>query len=148
MRCFDVRWSAVATRAAVWDIFVDTARWREWGPSVREVACPERKIRAGSTGRVRTPLGFWVPFEVTDFAPLRRWSWKVGGVPATGHRVDEGPSGKSFVVFEVPLVAFPYGLVCLVAARRIARLAEKETARQQGDRSVPGNGHDSKIPVD
>jgi hypothetical protein len=148
MRCFDVRWPAAAPGAAVWDILVDTARWREWGPSVREVDCSDRRIRAGSTGRVRTSLGFWVPFEVTDFDPLRRWGWKVGGLPATGHRVDKGPPGKSFVVFEVPLAAFPYGLVCLVAARRIARLAEEETARRQGGTSVSGNGHDSKVPVD
>lgn len=148
MRFFEVRWPAAATRAAVWDVFVDTSRWRKWGPSVREVACTDRRIRAGSTGRVRTALGFWVSFEITDFDPPRRWGWKVGGVPATGHRVDEGPPGKSFVVFEVPLAAFPYGLLCLIAARRIARLAEEETARQQGDGSVPGNGDDAEIAVD
>lgn len=148
MRTFDVRWPAAAPVSLVWDVFVDTDRWPQWGPSVREVSCPDRRIRAGSAGSIRTSLGFRLSFEVTDYDPPRRWGWKVGGVRATGHRVDEGPPGTSFVVFEVPFAAFPYGIVCLVAARRIARLAGEETARRQGDRSVPGDSHDAKESVD
>ena len=146
MRRFDVSWTAAAPRAAVWDIFVDTRRWPEWGPSVREVVCSDRKIRAGSAGRVRTALGFWIPFEITDFDPPRRWCWKVGGLPATGHRVDEEPAGGSLVVFEVPFAAFPYGIICLVAARRIARIAG-DGAGRTGTHSGPRNGDDPEIAV-
>ena len=148
MHSFDVSWAAAAPQAEVWDVFVDTVRWPEWGPSVREVVCSDRKIRAGSAGRVRTALGFWIPFEITGFDRPRYWSWSVGGVPATGHRVEAGPGGGSIIVFEVPLAAAPYGLVCMIAAKRIARIAEGEARREKGFPSGPGNGDDSEVAVD
>lgn len=112
----------------VWTLLIDTQRWPEWGPTVRAVESPERFIRLGTKGWVRTPLGFWVPFEITEFEPLRQWRWRVVGVPATGHRVEALGDGRTRLVFELPAIAFPYAAVCRIAGLRIARMAEqKET---------------------
>ncbi|MFB6173775.1 MAG: SRPBCC family protein [Halobacteriales archaeon] len=110
-----------ASAEAAWELLVDTERWTEWGPTVRAVEADERRIEAGTTGRVRTAGGVWVPFEVTGLEG-RRWSWRVAGVPATGHRVEDlGDACR--VAFEIPLPAAWYAPVCERALRRIERLA-------------------------
>jgi len=106
----------------VWELFVDTSRWPQWGPSVTAVDLPEVRIRAGSRGRVRGPGGVWVPFEVTAFDEGRHWAWKVAGIPTTTHSVAPAPGGCT-AAFGVPVIAAPYALVCRVALERIERLA-------------------------
>lgn len=124
VRTVDVSRELATSPAAAWDVLVDTRRWPAWGPSVRAVACdPPVLERVGQAGRLRGPLGPWVPFEVTELEPGRRWGWRVAGVPATGHRVEPTAAGCR-VVFEVPLVALPYAAVCRVALARIADLVE------------------------
>ncbi|NTV43649.1 MAG: hypothetical protein HGA63_10160 [Syntrophobacteraceae bacterium] len=113
-----------ATAPRLWDLLVDTTRWKEWGPSVRAVDCPDRWIRLGSLGRVRTTLGFWVPFLVTEFDEGRYWAWRVSGIAATGHRLDILNHDLCRLTFEVPLWAFPYASVCMLALNRIARIVE------------------------
>jgi hypothetical protein len=111
-----------------WAVLVDTRRWPEWGPSVRDVETHPPRIEEGSTGRIRTVFGFWLPFTVTRLSEWG-WAWRIWGVTATGHRVT--PEGSSCRVgFEVPLYALPYLLVCWVALRRIESLA---TAPQRSD---------------
>ncbi len=107
----------------VWDLLTDTQQWPKWGPSVTGVRCADRFIRQGSRGEVRTALGLWLPFAITEFTPTKRWSWRVSGIAATGHRVETVEGGGCRLVFEVPLLAAPYGLVCRLAARRISRMA-------------------------
>ena len=61
----------------------------------------------------------------TEVEPGRLWRWKVGGIPATGHRVE--PVGDDpavcHVVIEVPVWAAPYAGVATVALRNVERLA-------------------------
>lgn len=123
MRTFSVKRTMAVDPRVVWDLLVDTSRWAEWGPSVTTVDSPEVRLRAHSTGRVRTALGVWLPFEVTGFEEGRSWAWKVVGVPATTHSV-QPVVGGSLVTFGMPAVAAPYALVCRVALRRIERLAQ------------------------
>lgn len=105
---------------SVWDLFVDTSRWPEWGPTVSDVKSTDRRISAGSSGQVRTIGGFWVPFVVTACADFR-WTWRIGPVPATGHRVQ--PAGTQCrAAFEVPFFAAPYVRVCRWALRTIDHL--------------------------
>jgi hypothetical protein len=110
-----------APRETAWRVFRDTEAWPEWGPSVREVDCPGRYVERGTTGRVRTPVG-WVPFEVTACVDYR-WTWSVTGVAATGHRVDEAEDEACRPVFEVSPLAGAYLPVCRRALRRIELLA-------------------------
>ncbi|MBM3663891.1 MAG: SRPBCC family protein [Actinobacteria bacterium] len=118
-----------AAPEVVWDLLVDTTRWPAWGPSITaaELDHDGSRIRAGSTGRVRTAVGVWVPFRVTEFDDGRRWSWVVAGIPATSHSVDPAPGGCR-VGFGVPLLAAPYALVCRAALERIDRLAQEAVA--------------------
>lgn len=118
-----------ASRETVWEVFRDTELWPVWGPSVRAVDSPVRYVGPGTTGRVRTPLG-WVPFEVTTCDRFR-WTWDVAGVPATGHRVGSGGDGRCRAAFEVPLLAAPYAVVCRRALRQIELLA-LDTERTNG----------------
>jgi len=110
-------------RERAWDVLTDTDQWPSWGPSVRGVEASDRYIERGTTGRVKTPVGVWVPFEITDCADYR-WTWRVAKIPATGHRVDAvetaGEDGATCrVVFEVPLLAGGYVPVCQRALERI-----------------------------
>jgi hypothetical protein len=111
-----------APAAVLWDFLTDTERWPEWGPSVRAVDCDTRQITAGTTGRVETVGGVQVPFEITRCRD-RRWTWRVGKIPATGHRVDGERLCR--VVFEIPLLASGYAPVCARALQDLAQLAEE-----------------------
>jgi len=105
----------------VWDILVDTRRWSDWGPSVTDVKSSDRYIRRGTTGKIRTPVGVWLPFEVTKYEEGSHWSWKVARIGVTGHRV-EPVAGGTRVTFEVPVYAVGYAPVCRRALERIEEL--------------------------
>ena len=111
-----------ASSDVVWRLITDTRAWPRWGPTVRAVDCPERYIRAGSTGRVRTPFGIWLPFTIEQFEPQRYWDWRVGGVYATGHRVEPRGPDRCELFFTVPIWGAGYGIVCRAALNRIERL--------------------------
>ncbi|ADE04769.2 SRPBCC family protein [Haloferax volcanii] len=114
-----------APAAAAWDVLVSVADWPDWGPSVSGVRGVDGGIEAGSRGEVRV-AGVWVPFSIeTCDDESRRWTWRVAGVPATGHRVDPVGPERCSVSFEVPVLAGPYAAVCAVALRRIERLAKR-----------------------
>lgn len=105
--------------AAVWNLLIDTQQWPVWGPSVRTVICSDRYIRQHSKGRIQTSLGIWVNFSITDFIEHTYWSWRVAGIPATGHRLETLDSQRCRLIFEIPFFAFPYAAVCKIALTRI-----------------------------
>ena len=114
-----------APARVVWRLLVDTHMWTQWGPSVNAVDLKERTIHLDSRGQVKVLGLLWLPFEVTHFDPGRYWSWRVGGIPATGHRVDALTARCCRLSFEVPLWGAPYSLVFLLAIKRIQRLTSK-----------------------
>ncbi len=115
---------SAASPECLWALFSETRYWPVWGPSVRAVDPADATIRTGSTGRVLTAPGLWVPFEITRVDPGVYWTWRVGGLEATGHRLIRAPHGGMRVVFEIPAWAFAYWPVCRAAAIRMARLGE------------------------
>jgi Polyketide cyclase / dehydrase and lipid transport len=108
-----------------WRLLTDTRAWPQWGPSVRAVEVPARFISAGMRGRVQTTLGFWLPFEITDWAAGSHWSWNVAGIPATGHLVEATGPDSCRVTFTIPAWAPFYIPVCRAALRAIGRLATR-----------------------
>ncbi len=106
----------------VWRLITDTHAWPRWGPTVRAVDCADRYIRAGSIGRVLTPIGLWLPFTVERFEPQRYWDWRVGGISATDHSVTPLGPERCELAFGVPVWAAGYGFVCRAALKRIERL--------------------------
>ncbi len=124
-----------APAEVVWALLTDTARWPDWGPSVTVVDPHGATVRPGLRGRVRTAVGIWLPFEVThveDRGPTRRWDWRVAGIPATGHRVEDLGDGTCLAALEVPAMAAPYLAVCHLALRRLARIASPPTGAPSG----------------
>jgi uncharacterized protein YndB with AHSA1/START domain len=119
-----------APASAAWKLLTDTSRWPQWGPSLSCVESAERFIGPGSTGRVQTIFGVWLPFRVTEFVAGQRWGWEVAGIPFTGHRVESLGPDRCRVVFEVPLLATPYLAVCRLAAERIRNILEQEPLPQ------------------
>ncbi|GAX62564.1 hypothetical protein SCALIN_C35_0003 [Candidatus Scalindua japonica] len=109
----------------VWNVITDTKRWIEWGPSIIAVDCKDRYIRKGVRGRVQTALGLWVHYEITGFDEGRYWSWRIFGIHATGHRIEQQEGDKCRLIFEMPLFAAPYAVVCKTALKRIAQIVEK-----------------------
>jgi hypothetical protein len=107
----------------VWDLLVDVSAWPRWGPSVRRATLADQApgLALRVRGDVWTSVGVRLPFVITEFDAGRRWTWKVAGVPATGHQVTAAPGGCQ-VRFEVPWWAGAYLPVCSVALRRIERL--------------------------
>ncbi|GAA1030721.1 hypothetical protein GCM10009557_23750 [Virgisporangium ochraceum] len=83
----------------VWDRYVRPRRWPEWSPQIRSVEYPHERLAAATSGVVRGPLRFPVPFRVVDVddaAPVRTWSWTVSaaGVELTlVHTVEATASG-------------------------------------------------------
>lgn len=112
-----------ASPEAAWRLLSSTATWTRWGPSVTAVRPAAGVVSPGMIGRVRVPLGLWLPFTITAVEPHRSWSWSVVGIPATSHEVDAAPGGCR-VSFGVPPLAAPYLVVCRVALRRIATALE------------------------
>ncbi len=108
----------------LWRLLSRPSLWPAWGPSVRSVDFDGDELTPRARGRVRTPLGLWLPFRVTAFEPGAYWAWSIGYVPATTHEVRSLGADRCRVTFGVPLLAAPYAAVCWVALRRLARLAE------------------------
>jgi uncharacterized protein YndB with AHSA1/START domain len=125
-----VRRTIPVARERAWDVLTDTDQWAEWGPSVRAVESSHRVLEGGTTGRVKTPVGIWIPFEITACENYR-WTWRVARIPATGHRIDEARQNRPGenrceVVFEIPPLAAGYVPVCQRALGRIESLLVEE----------------------
>ena len=118
---FEICLDAPAPR--VWQLITDTETWSRWGPSVRKVDSPDRFIHAGLKGRILTPFGIWLPFNIEKFEPERYWNWRVAGIPATGHLVEPLKNHRCRLTFTVPAWAPIYGLVCRIALNRIQKLS-------------------------
>lgn len=112
----------------VWSLLVTVQDWPRWGPSVRGVELDTERIAAGSRGTVIARGGVRLPFEITVFEPQRRWSWRVAGVAATDHSV-RADGDATVVCFGVPMPVAPYAAICVIALRRIERLANPSAAR-------------------
>jgi Polyketide cyclase / dehydrase and lipid transport len=112
-----------APAPSVWQLLIDTHAWPTWGPSVRAVDAPQRFVTAGMRGRVQTAPGLWLRFEITDWEEGRAWAWRVGGIPATGHRVTPANERSCDVAFTIPSWAPFYVPVCRLALRRLDALA-------------------------
>lgn len=110
---------------AVWPLLVRFESWPSWGPTVLDVESEANEVASGVRGRVRTPVGVWLPFEITEFEANRSWSWKVAGLRATGHRVEPRPDGSTNVVFTAPRFWRPYGTVLSLGLQRLEDLAEQ-----------------------
>ncbi len=128
MRWHDGRIEVARTISApvdlVWDLLTETRYWNLWSPMMRIVDGPSR-IGVGSTGRVRTLLGFWIPFEITHYLAQDHWEWNLSGIRGTTHRVQAGREGGTTVTFTAPIWAAPYGLVMWIELRRLDRLARQ-----------------------
>jgi uncharacterized protein YndB with AHSA1/START domain len=117
-----------APAATMWELLAQPHRWPEWGPSVRKVECSDDEVRPGTHGRVRTPIGLWLPFTITAVEPGRTWHWRVAGLAATGHRVEPVDVHHTRVAFEIPVWGFPYAIVCRAALRNLAHRADEAPA--------------------
>jgi hypothetical protein len=106
-----------------WELISRTGSWPLWGPSVSAVHPVDETLTVGMRGRVRTPVGIWLPFHITSCDPPHSWAWSVLSIPATTHSVEPVPGGCR-ISFSVPAPALPYLVVCRVALTRIAALLE------------------------
>lgn len=119
---FSVGMIMEASSSDVWRIITDTSLWPEWGPSVLDVKCSDRFILYGSKGSVKTVMGFSLAFTITSLKKEREWTWSVGGIDATGHRIIPINDDCCTLFFDMPIWAIPYSIICLVALNRIKKL--------------------------
>lgn len=116
-----------AAPATVWQILTDLDAWPVWGPTVAGAQMKDDgPVLLGAHGRIWTPVGVPLPFEIDTFEPGRRWGWKVAGVPATHHGVEsDGEGCRAWM--SAPLWAPAYLPVLAIALRRIEGLASTST---------------------
>lgn len=119
-----------ASADLAWAELVELDCWPHWGPSVRSARLDDgtRRLSAGATGAVQTAVGAWLPFRVEDWyddGVRRAWTWRVAGVPATGHTVTSTGPSTCRVEMSVPWWAPAYLGVVAVALPRIRRRAEE-----------------------
>jgi hypothetical protein len=111
-----------ASSDAVWQLLTNLADWPRWGPTVQRAELEGGVLTLGSKGRVWTPVGLALPFDITEFVPGRSWAWQVAGVQATRHGVDpEGDGCRAWM--SAPLWAPGYLPVLAIALRRIEAMA-------------------------
>jgi hypothetical protein len=94
-----------ASSDRAWGLLTDTFTWKVWGPTVLDVRSSDRYIKKGS-----------------HF-----------GINATGHRVEPLDESSCRLVFQVPLWAAPYLVVCKIAVDRIVQLLNKYNDRDVVD---------------
>lgn len=113
---------------AVWDVLVELTAWSKCGPTVAGAALDgSGPLQLGARGKVWTPVGGPLPFEINEFIDGRLWAWWVAGVPATRHEVI--PTGGGCVLsMAVPVWAPVYLSIMAVAVPRIERLAAERVA--------------------
>lgn len=121
-----------APATEVWALIAEFRYWPQWGPTVREVTSDASEVAVGVTGKVLTPLGFKVPFTITDVEPGHSWEWKIAGRRATGHAVTPLDHGRSRATFTVSWLLAPYAAVLYWGLRRIAAIAETKDGEQPG----------------
>ena len=112
-----------------WQELIELSNWPHWGPTVRAARLDDgtRRVFAGATGSVQTPLGVWLPFRIDewhDAGPRMSWSWRVAGVHATEHSVSELGVSRCRVEMNVPWLAPAYLGVVGLALTRIRRRVE------------------------
>jgi len=112
-----------ASPEEAWALISRTTSWPAWGPTISAVEPVDAAISLSMRGRVRTPLGLWLPFRITAFDPPRSWAWSVVNIPATSHSIAPAPGGCR-IRFAVPAPAVAYLAVCHLALERIAGLLE------------------------
>ena len=117
-----------APAEALWELLTDVESWPGWGPTVQRAVLQGAELEDGATGTVTTILGVQLGFEITDDQEGLRWSWRVAGVPATGHMVESIGADRCRVSFGVAWPALPYLAVCQVALRRLDKLAQQTRA--------------------
>ena len=100
----------------VWDHISLFEHWPSWGVTITAVEPSHGRVHPGLEGRVKTVAGTWLPFRITDVSDGTSWTWKVAGVPATGHRVEPAAEGCR-VTFTAPIWA-PFYLPVLSRALR------------------------------
>lgn len=115
-----------ASAAAVWDLIARFEHWQDWGTTIREVSVDAETVAPGVRGRVRTIVGIWLPFAITDVDDGRYWTWTVAGRPATGHEITPSDSATVRLDFTVVWPLLPYLLPMWLAVRRIRHLAEAD----------------------
>ncbi len=98
----------------VWERISSFEHWPSWGVTITAVEPSTGRVQPGSTGRVKTIAGFWLPFEITEVVAGASWSWTVAGVGATGHRVEPTAEGCR-ATFTAPIWA-PFYLPVLRTA--------------------------------
>ena len=107
----------------VWPYVSQFKWWPEWGVSVIEVDSDVDRIAPGVMGRVRTPVGLWLPFEIDEVSEESFWSWSVAGIPATNHHIESQTNG-TLVQFTAPWIVAPYSVVMTSSLARLKRRAE------------------------
>lgn len=108
----------------VWPLLAEFRWWPSWGPTVRAVSAEATSVAPGARGRIQTPIGIWVPFEITNVEPERSWNWTVAGIRATGHHVTAVGSNRTRVDFTVSGWFAPYAVILHAGLRRLKELAE------------------------
>jgi hypothetical protein len=118
-----------APPAAVYEAFVDLARWLEWNPHLREVKLlGEGPLAQGSKARIALKLSpFVTVWEVTEITPGRSFAWASSSLPGVRlifDHIAEGADGGTLATLRIHIggpLALLSGLASAFYARNLDR---------------------------
>jgi len=117
-----------AAPEVVWDILTDTRLWPVWGPSLLDVDCKNRYIATGSRGKVKTLFFFWLPFTITTCRRMEFWTWNIGFVEATGHKLIRKSDTSCALCFDMAWWGAVYIPICWLALLKIDKMASPKSS--------------------
>jgi len=122
---FEIAIEINATERRVWEVLTDIEHWPEWTSSITSVTrIDSGALAIGSKARIKQPIFGTLTWTVTDFTPLRSFTWEAktpGITVVAGHHLDS-PDGK---IVSLTLTVEQRGPI----GRLVAPLAEKSARR-------------------
>ena len=135
----------------VWAVYTDVVRWPEWTASVTSARIePSTPLAIGSTATIKQPRFPQVAWTVTEFEPLRRWTWEnrsPGAWTVALHELTPIGDGRTRVDLSIDqrgLLGRPIGWLARRTTRRYLRMEAEglrrssEHAASQRDRCLRG----------
>lgn len=120
-----------ASPAAVWSLYAEPQRWKEWAPHVRSPkGLGDPEVREGAKGSIRLAGALPVAARITKVDAGRSWSWQVGPAQLV-HGVRSSPQGSVIeIAIEAPAalelaMRAVYLPVVRLALANLARVAER-----------------------
>ncbi len=119
-----------AAPQVVWQRYLDPATWPSWAPHIADVVYPHPRLRPGTDGLVKGPVGVRAHFRIDEIdgtdKTRRVWRWAVRCGPVRlrlEHLVEPCAAGTraTIIIQGPPVLTDAYAWACRPALTRLVR---------------------------